>query len=328
MRAATTAAAAALAAALLAGCGAAAPDAPGPSAAPEIDRTVAPLEPALSVTDPAGTTVTVPAPPERIVCLSGLCDDIVVELGLTPAGTSTPALLANPALLGDAAAGVPTVAGSFGSEDVESIAALDPDLVIGLSGVHEGLRSAVEGFAPLWLAEPATWEESVGYLRALGALTGRVEQATAAEGAFRDRLADAVATARETGRADRTVVLMYGSADSIGVDTSASLKGHLLGQLFDYPFEAKGTDLATAATFSVEELLARQPDVALVYSLLFSPDDETLSAQLADNPVWAQIPAVRDAQVFEVEPRLWGSGRGTRSLTAVIDEALALVPGA
>jgi iron complex transport system substrate-binding protein len=120
---------------------------------------------------------------------------------------------------------------------------------------------------------------------------------------------------------------MYGSADAIGVDTTASLKGDLLAQLFRYPFPAKGTDAETASSYSLEELVAQAPDVAFVYSLLFSADDRTLSAQLAGNPVWALVPAVQQGGVHEIEPRLWGSGRGTRSLTAVIDEALALVPG-
>ncbi|WP_229786857.1 ABC transporter substrate-binding protein [Actinokineospora fastidiosa] len=309
-----------MAAALVAAGCSAAPTVPAPAPAPpSVDRTAAPLDPALAVTDPHGVRIELPAPPERIVCLNGLCDDIVVDLGLVPAGTSNPTLISHPALLGERGKAVPVVAGSFGGEDVESIAALDPDLVIGLEGVHEALRPAIERFAPLWLAEPATWEESVGYLRALGALTGRTAEAVAAETRFRGVLAD-------TAASDRTVVVIYGSADAIGVDTADSLKGHLLDAVYDYPFPAKGTDAATASNYSVEELLARQPDTVFVYSLLFSTSDKPLSEQLADNPVWRQIPAVRDGAVHEVHPKLWGSGRGLRSLEAVLAEARGLAP--
>lgn len=313
---------------LLAGCGGSA--APAPEAAaerPAVSRDVAPLEPALTVTDPRGTTVTVPAPPTRIVCLTGLCDDMVVELGLTPAGTSTPALLKNPVLLGDRAAQVPTVAGSFGSEDVESIAALRPDLVIGLGGVHEPLRAAIERFAPLWLVQPTTWEESVGYLRDLGSLTGRTAEATAGELRFRTTLADGVEQARATGKADRKVLLMYGSADTIGVDTTDTVNGNLLATLYDYPFVPRGADVETASTYSVEEILAQAPDVVFAFSLLFSSADRTLTDQLAANPVWAQVPAVQQGNVHEMDPRLWGSGRGTRSLGAIVTQSLAVVPG-
>ncbi|GAA1337015.1 ABC transporter substrate-binding protein [Saccharothrix algeriensis] len=308
---------------LAAGC-TAAPAEETPRATPVV-RTAEPLAASLSITDPHGTRVELDEPAERIVCLNGLCDDLVVDLGLTPVGTSNAALITHPALLGEAGRAVPVVPGTFGGEDVEAIAGLRPDLVIGLPGVHDALRPAIEKFAPLWTAEPATWEESVGYLRALGALTGRTDQAVRAEETFRGHLADAVAATHGDGRSARKVLLMYGSADSIGVDTTASLKGHLLGQLFTYPFPAKGADVDTANNYSVEELLAKQPDVVFVYSLLFSAEDRTLSGQLADNPVWRQIPAVRGQRVHEMHAKLWGSGRGLRSLSAVVDEAVAKV---
>ncbi|EHR59215.1 ABC transporter substrate-binding protein [Saccharomonospora cyanea] len=295
---------------------------------PHVERTVAPLAPSLTVTDPRGRTVTLEEPPERIVCLSGLCDDIVVALGMTPAGTSNPDVLTSPALLGAEGEAVPVVAGTFGNEDVESIAALEPDLVIGLSGVHDGLAQTVEEFAPLWLTEPATWQESVGYLRALGALTGRVEQAVAEEERFRGMLADAATTTHRDGRSERTAVLVYGSVDAIGVDTTASLKGDLLDHLFHYPFPARGSDAETASNYSVEELLARAPEVVFVYSLLFSDHDEPLSTQLADNPVWRRIPAVEAGAVHEMDAALWGKARGTRGLAAVVEQALDAVPAA
>ncbi len=304
----------------------AAPATPESPKAVEIARTAAPLQASLSVTDPHGTKVTLTKPAERIVCLSGLCDDIVADLGLTPVGTGNSVLITHPALLGDQGKAVPVVPGTFGAEDVEAIAGFRPDLVIGLPGVHDSLRPAIEKFAPLWTAEPATWEESIGYLRALGALTGRTDQAVRAEEKFRNHLADAVAKTHGNGQSGKKVLLMYGSADAIGVDTTSSLKGHLLGQLFGYPFPAKGTDVDTASNYSVEELLAQQPDVIFVYSLLFSSDDKTLSSRLADNPVWQQIPAVRQQRVHETHAKLWGSGRGLRSLTAVVDEAVAKVP--
>ncbi len=318
-------------AAVVAGCSAAPADsvstAPTESTRPSIDRTAAPLAPSLTVTDPAGRVLTVTKPPQRVVCLNGLCDDIVTTLGLTPVGTSNPALVRHSALLGDqAGAAVAVVPGTFGSEDVEAIAAMRPDLVIGLPGVHDPLRAAIERFAPLWTADPATWQQSVGYLRALGSLTGRVEQARTAEERFRGKLADAVERTRTSGQVNKKVLLMYGSVDAIGVDTTASLKGDLLAQLFGYPFSGRGNDAATASSYSVEELLAQQPDVVFVYSLLFSADDRTLSTQLAGNPVWQQIPAVKQQRVHEVHAKLWGSGRGTRSMTAIIDEALEKVP--
>ncbi|GAA3995868.1 ABC transporter substrate-binding protein [Allokutzneria multivorans] len=291
----------------------------------QVDTRVEPLSPSLDITDPRGTRITLPATPSRVVCLTGLCDDALTELGLKPAGTSNAALLVHPALLGPEGRSVPVVPGSFGSEDVEAIAGLRPDLVIGLAGVHDQLRQALAKFnAPLWTVDPKDWKDSVGYLRALGSLTGRAKEATDAETRFRSKLATAVKSSRDKGNDKKTVLLMYGSADSIGVDTTDSLVGKLLGSLYTYPWTAKGTNAETASTFSVEEILAKRPDTIFVYSLLFGTDKK-LSEQLAANPVWAQIPAVKSGRVHEVAPKPWGSGRGTRSLSLVIDESQSLL---
>ncbi|MBB4675128.1 ABC transporter substrate-binding protein [Crossiella cryophila] len=299
------------------------------AAGTDVPVSAAPLAPSLSVTDPNGQNLTLPKIPERIVCLTGLCDDALTELGLKPAGSSNAVLLTLPQIAGEAGKSVPVVPGSFGQEDVEAIGALKPDLVIGLSGVHDGLRPAVTKFnAPLWTVNPNSWEQSVGYLRNLGALTGRTEQAVAAETKFRTKLAKAIATSKQKGLHKQTVLLMFGSADSIGVDTADSINGKLLGQLFGYPFPAKGTNAETANTYSVEEILAKQPTVVFVYSLIFAASDKKLSEQLAANPVWKQVKAVQSGQVHEVVPKLWGSGRGTRSLGAIIDEAIAKVSAA
>ncbi|MFB9906396.1 ABC transporter substrate-binding protein [Allokutzneria oryzae] len=310
----------------LAGCTSAPAEAPAAQRrVDQVSTQVAPLEAALGITDPRGTAITLRKAPERVVCLTGLCDDILAELGMRPAGTSNAALLTHPALLGEEGRAVPVVPGSFGSEDVEAIAGMRPDLVIGLAGVHDQLRQAIGKFnTPLWTVDPRDWQDSVGYLRNVGALTGRVQQATDAEHRFRDKLAAAVRTSRDKGYDKKTVLLMYGSADSIGVDTTDSVTGKLLGALYTYPWTAKGTNAETASTFSVEEILAKQPDTVFVYSLLFGTDKK-LSEQLATNPVWSQVKAVKAGQVHEVAPKPWGSGRGTRSLSLIIDESQSLL---
>ncbi|WP_218106078.1 ABC transporter substrate-binding protein [Micromonospora citrea] len=304
----------------LGGCGgspAPSTGAPAPSAPP-----VQQVTHGLTVTDVRGQTVSLKAKPERIVCLTGLCDDTLVELGLTPAATTTPKLVARPDYLGDAGRAVPALPGTFGNEDVAAIAAVRPDLVIGLAGVHDQLRPAVEKFAPLWLVRVKTYEDSVRYLRDVAALTDRGAQQVAAEQRFRDRLAAARAAAREHGLGETTALAMYGGT-SIGVNTSDDLLGHLLSQVFDYPWPNRGGGFDSAQAYSVEEILTRDPDVVFIQSFTFGPDAKTVSAQYADNPVWKRITAVREGRAYEVPAELWASGRGTRALGLILDEAVA-----
>lgn len=301
----------------------------GSSAGSAVDQpaAVTPVTPALTVTGPGGETVTLDHRPERVVCLTGICDDVLVELGLQPVGTSTPKLLALPAFLGARAAEVATVGGTFGNEDVASIAALNPDLVIGLAGAHDQLRSAVEQFAPLWLVDVTSYQDSVGYLRAIATLTGRPEQQVAAEESFDQALARARAAAAEHDLGDMRALTMYSSGAGTGVNTADDLLGGLMGQVFDYPWPNKGGGWDTAQVYSVEEILAVDPQIIFVQSFTSGPDAPTASQELANNPVWQQISAVRDGNVHEVDTALWTAGRGPRSLGLVLDEAVAAATG-
>ncbi|WP_084955677.1 ABC transporter substrate-binding protein [Thermoactinospora rubra] len=282
---------------------------------------VTPVSAALTVTDPHGRTITLPRKPERIVCLTGLCDDALVELGLKPVATTTPKLLSRPDYLGAEGAKVPVIPGSFGGEDVSKIAEARPDLVIGLAGVHDQLRTAVEKFAPLWVVEVKSYEHSIGYLRALARLTDRGRQQAAAESRFRAKLADGMARAKAAGLDRKPVLAMYGGT-SVGVNTTDDVLGHFMSRFFAYPWPSKGGGFETAQAYSLEEILAKAPEVIFVQSF-----GTSVSEHLKDNPVWRRVPAVASGKVFEVQPELWASGRGTRAFGVILDEALAKAAG-
>ncbi|WOI61701.1 ABC transporter substrate-binding protein [Streptomyces fradiae] len=309
--------AAAVLGALITGCGTAATTDEDRKAGerPKTDVSVRPVTAARQITDPHGHTVSTKAPPRRIVCLVALCDDMLTELGLTPAATNS-GLLAHPRFLGkEAAARVPVVPGGFIAPETEAILSHRPDLVIGLEDTHGKLAPALEGATVFWPVQPRRWQDSVGYLRGLAALTGRTAQGEAAERAFRARLA-----AAERSRSDRTALIIFGSDENFGVATPGrDVAGGLMPALADYPWKDRGVE----GTYSMEEILARDVDVLFVETLSFGGSDGKLSEKLAKNPLWSRIPAVREGAVHEVDAEVWAKGRGTRSLGIVLDEATA-----
>ncbi|MEU6883275.1 ABC transporter substrate-binding protein [Streptomyces sp. NPDC046712] len=316
-------AAAAVMGALLAGCGASEGDAKGTAkggteAGATTDVSVRPITAARTVTDAKGVTVTTAAPPKRIVCLVALCDDMLAELGLVPAATNS-ALLAHEKFLGkEKAAKVPVVPGGFLSPETEAILSYRPDLVIGLGDTHGKLAPALKGATVFWPVQPGNWQDSVGYLRDLAALTGRTKQGEAAEKAFRTKLA-----AAEKARSDKTALIIFGSDENFGVATPGNdVTAGLMPEVADYPWKSRGVE----GTYSMEEILARDVDVLFVETLSFggpAAPGQRLSDKLAKNPLWSQIPAVRNGRVHEVDAEVWAKGRGTRSLGIVLDEATA-----
>ncbi|MFE7370561.1 ABC transporter substrate-binding protein [Streptomyces anulatus] len=305
---------------LLAGCGTGESDTGGPAAAPggagaRTSTDVRPIEAATRITDAKGVTVSLPKPPEKIVCLVALCDDILVELGMTPTATNSQ-VLAHPKFLGGKkAAEIPVVPGGFLSPEVEAILSHRPDLVIGLEDTHGKLAPALKGATTFWPVQPGNWQDSVGYLRDLAALTGRTEQGEKAEKTFRTRLAQA-----EKAKSDKTALIVYGSDENFGVATPESdVAAGLFPKVSHYPWKSRGVD----GSYSLEEILARDVDVLFVETLSFGAPDGKLSDKLAENPLWSRIPAVKNGKVIEVDSEVWAKGRGTRSLGVVLDEATA-----
>ncbi|MFF8815731.1 ABC transporter substrate-binding protein [Streptomyces pactum] len=301
---------------LLMGCGNAGGDTADDGAAgPRTEVRVEPITAARSITDATGATITTEAPPRRVVCLVALCDDMLVELGMTPVATNS-RLLAHPAFLGpEKAAKIPAVPGGFLAPEAEAILSYEPDLVIGLKDTHGKLAPALKGATVFWPIQPERWQDSVGYLRNLAALTGRTARGEAAEKAFRAKLA-----AAEGARSDRTALIIFGSDENFGVATPGTdVAGGLMPKLARYPWKSRGVE----GSYSMEEILTREVDVIFVETLSFGDADGTLSGKLAKNPLWSRIPAVRNGDVHEVDSEVWAKGRGTRSLGIVLDEATA-----
>ncbi|MCT2593485.1 ABC transporter substrate-binding protein [Streptomyces sp. N2-109] len=311
--------AAVLTGALLVGCGASADNSgeedekSGGGGRTSVD--VKPLEPARKITDAQGKTLSTKKEPKRVVCLVGLCDDMLAELGLTPTATNN-ALLAHPDFLGKKkAADIPVIPGGFVAPEIESILSHKPDLVIGLEDTHGKLAPALKGATTFWAVQPTTWQESVGYLRNLGALTGRTEEAVAAEKRFRTKLA-----AAEKTKSEKTSLIIYGSDENFGVATPGiDVAAGFFPRISDYPWKSRGV----GGSYSMEEILAREVEVLFVETLTFGGEKGKLSEKLSENPLWSRIPAVKNGEVHEVNSEVWAKGRGTRSLGIVLDEATA-----
>ncbi|MFD3568945.1 ABC transporter substrate-binding protein [Streptomyces sp. NPDC058667] len=308
---------AAVASSVLAGCGSSSGEPVSDKAAPgaKTEITVEPIKAATELTDVNGVRISLAKQPERIVCLFALCDDILTELGIVPTATNG-SLLAHPRFLGEGEAKkVHVIPGGFIAPEVEAILSHKPDLVIGLGDTHGKLAPALKGATTFWAMQPETWQDSVGYLRAAAALTGRTAEGEKAERAFRAKLATA-----EKAPSDRTALIIYGSDENFGVATpEGDVTAGLFPKIARYPWKSRGVE----GSYSLEEILARDVDVLFVETMSFGGADGKLSEKLAKNPLWSKIPAVRNGDVHEVNSEVWAKGRGTRSLGIVLDEATA-----
>lgn len=305
-----------IAALALAACGG---DSQEPTSAPtsadsqpeSSESATAPTAGPIEATDDTGATLTLDEPATRVACLTMICVDALTEVGITPVAYRD-ALALDERYVGPDT-DMLEITGGFGEENVEDIALATPDLVIGLAGAQDGLRDAVEEAAPLYLVDPASWEDSVEFLRLVGQLTGTEETAAEAADEFVDRMESVTAEKTEV-----TTLSMFGEPGSLGVDSVETPVGSLLAEISDYPWPAGNDPFATIA---VEQIADVDPDVVFAQAFSASDDSEPLSERLSSDPIWRQISAAQNDRVVEVEASVWATGRGTISLGLVLDTA-------
>lgn len=279
----------------------------------------------LTVSDATGTTLTLQHPAKRVVCLVAQCEDILASLGLQPVAVND-TYGQDSHLWGDQAKRFGKIGGSFQAPSIEDIAKMTPDLVIGIANADEQLRPAMKPIAPLYLTNPATYQDALTDLQHIGQLTGRTDQATAAAQKFTDLLSAYKAKSPH----NVSTVLIYGAAPNFSVFTQGSLTPSVLSQIATYPIPApanapNASDHEPGAIpGSLEQLLQVDPDTLLIASF----GNSKISEQLAAQPVWKELKAVKNHRVYEVNPSYYVFGRGTISLGLALQDAMSkLYPG-
>ena len=121
-------------------------------------------------------------------------------------------------------------------------------------------------------------------------------------------------------------LIVFGGSANFNIFTQGSLFGSVLNAVNNYPWPAlpPGQIGSTspepgALQYSLEKILDKDPDILLMES---AATGEPLSKQLAANPIWSQLKAVKTGQVYEVRRDIYVAGRGPRSLGIALDDTM------
>lgn len=277
----------------------------------------------VKLTDDSGIELTFNSPPVRIGCLTEICVDTLKQLNLTPAAVAGDGITGESEFYGNEASSIPIIGGSFFEPNIEDIFVQELDLVIGLGGVHDSIREALGDDIPLYIVSPETYEDSIQFVKDLGQALDKEAEAVEAIDSFETHLANQINRVEEK----RTALIMYGSDTNFGIDTQTSVVGSMIAQIANYPWTSDQSEghHSGSAQLSLEDILKEDPDVLFVETFQFGEDSPSLSEQLASNPVWGELKAVKAENVYEVRTNVWANGRGIGSLTIILDEAMALL---
>ena len=254
-----------------------------------------------TVTHANGTTE-IQAKPQRVVVLDTGELDAVLSLGITPVGIpSTEGANSVPSYLADEVKDAKTV-GTIQELNLEAIAALNPDLIIGSQLRADKLYSQLKEIAPtVFSIRPGfPWKEN--FLLAGEALG----EETKAVSVLNDYQAKATALNEDVG-GDPKISLLRFMPEKIRLYANKSLIGVILADAgFSRPDNQNIDDLA--AEISAENLADADSDW-LFYTSYGTPE-ATGEKAAVEGPLWGQMQAVKEGQAIRGNDDVWFLGPG------------------
>ncbi|MFI7386685.1 ABC transporter substrate-binding protein [Streptomyces sp. NPDC049813] len=258
--------------------------------------------------------------PRRVVVLDVGELDNVASLGVEPVGYAPtegddgiPSYLAK-------TAGHPKSVGTINSLNLEAIANLKPDLILGSELRAAKLYPQLAKIAPtVFSVRPGfTWKEN--YLLNAAALD-RTAAAEANLAAYDKKVAKLGADVKKAngGKAPTVTMLRY-MPDRIRLYAKASFIGTILDDAgIPRPENQQVDDLATE--ISPEKIDSADAD--WIFTGVYGDADKTQRASAEDNPLWKKLGAVRAGRAKDVPDETWYLGLGVTAADEVIGDLRA-----
>ncbi len=249
----------------------------------------------------------VPADPQRIVVLTNEGTEAILALGLTPVGAAN-SWLGDPWYdhITEAMANV-TPVGRESGINLELVAALEPDLILGNMQRHEDIYTQLSAIAPTVLSERlrGDWRPNFElYAEAVG----RAEDGAAILADY-DAAVAVLSAALGDARAERVSVIRF-LASQIRIYQLDSFSGRILADLgFARPENQNVEDFALrVGRESIPEM-----DGDRIFHFTYDSGDGAGNAAaeeaLAD-PLWQGLSAVQEGRVHGVDDAIWNTAGG------------------
>lgn len=287
----------------------------------------------LTITDNSGGRVVLDAPATRVVVLEWDFAEHLLAIGMPAVGVAD--VKGYGTWLASELPGGTTDVGTRQEPSLERIAALDPDLIVGVDFRHLANRAKFEAIAPTLLfnhyPKPGEGSELTAMREAVQTLGKAVGKEEAAEEALDDldaHLTAAKEKLAKAGKADVKVAIAQGysteGTPQIRMFTDNArivqlLDGAGIDNAWQGPAEQYGYN-----TVDVEGLTKLGPETTFLY--IAQDNDNIFTGAFASNPVWQSLPFVKAGRVRPLGGDTWTWG-GPQSAKLFVDRVVSAVIG-
>lgn len=250
--------------------------------------------------------------PERIVVIDSPHLDALVALGIAPVGaTESSAANGVPTYLADAL-GDTTIVGLTAEPNLEAIAALDPDLIIGAQVRHEELYPALSAIAPTVFSvnSGTDWEEQA---RITAAAVGETDEMEALLADLDER---AVQVGQAIGAEGRTASMVRFRPDNFRLYGPGTFSGTILTQV-GFDLGERPWNEYSMLELSPENFTEIDGDLVFFTNPAGDPNASTMATVTG---LWGAQPAVQADEVYEFEDETWMVGIGVVGAGSILDD--------
>ncbi|AKE41784.1 Iron siderophore binding protein [Corynebacterium kutscheri] len=256
--------------------------------------------------------------PKRVVVLDTGELDSVLSLGITPVGmVTTKGANPVPSYLADQVKDVQSV-GTINEINVEEIAALQPDLILGSKLRADKIYAQLSEIAPtVFSIRPGfPWKEN---FLLTGEALGKEKEAEAKLNEY----AAKVDSIKDTVPEDITVSLVRFMPERIRLYANKSLIGVIL----------KDAGIARPANQDIDELAAEispetidEAEGSVIFYSSYGKPDATGQDAIVNGAAWKNLSAVKNGQAYEVNDDVWFLGLGPTGAMQIVDDLEEMLP--
>ncbi|MFD0589712.1 ABC transporter substrate-binding protein [Paenibacillus sp. GCM10027627] len=251
-------------------------------------------KPYLTFKDHTDQQVVLEKKPEKLVILNTEVVELLYQLGGTAAGIATAPGTPVP----EAAKGAKQV-GLINEVSIERIVSLKPDLVIGQSFFHAGLRETLASNGiPLALTKLDSYDSIQETGKLLGQIIGKESETEKMLKETDEKVQTIVNKAPDRSYKYAMISMM---SMGISLEKSGNIALDIAGRLkiSNVAESMESGPKPDAVPYSLEKLVEADPDY--LFLLVYGTEElgkQMLEKDLASNPAWSSLQAVKENNVF------------------------------
>ena len=262
-------------------------------------------------------TTEVPDEPQRVVVLTNEGTEALLAVGIKPVG-AVRSWLGDPwydhiaADMADV-----TVLGEESAVNLELLAALEPDLIIGTKIRHEAIYGQLSAIAPTVISERLRGDWKIN-MELYAEAVGKSAEAEAAFAAYDARIA-AISEALGEAKAEEISLVRF-MAGRTRIYLKDTFAGNILGQIgFARPENQDRDEFADEVT---KERIPEFQGDRLFYFVYETGDGaaDSAAAEWMADPLWAALPVVAAGKAQAVSDAIWNTAGGIIAANVMLDE--------